>query len=88
MPKDHAGYQADDDTRYRKADALKEPNGNVIGGVGDDAVRIGSHLECPLVGRLEPRHSTETVKNLFQYRALPRVRGKGMASRALAKPVT
>jgi hypothetical protein len=45
MAKNHAGYQAHDDTRYRKAGALEEPDSNVIGGFSGDALRIGArHL--------------------------------------------
>jgi len=44
MAEDHARDQTHDNTCYSKADALKEPDSKVIGGVGGKALRVGSHL--------------------------------------------
>jgi hypothetical protein len=36
MAENHAGYQAYNNTRYGKADALKEFNSKVVGGLGGE----------------------------------------------------
>jgi hypothetical protein len=47
MSQDHTGNQTYDDTRCGKADALEEPDCNVIGGLGGHVLRIALHLNAP-----------------------------------------
>ena len=49
MADNDTGKQTHDDTSYGKADALKEPDREVIGDIGGDAPQIGSHLHAPLL---------------------------------------
>lgn len=55
MAEEYARYQSHNDARYRKADALKEPDSNVISGLSGDALWIGAHLKCPAPKKTKPR---------------------------------